>query len=834
MRSLLSFLTFAAPALAQSIFGTLFDPSDAPVPATKITLQQGRNTRTTQTGANGDFRFDRLTATDYEIRVDLQNFQPLRVAAKPSPLPVSLKLTLADLSAKIDVEEQSGKVNTDSSENLNAVSIQRADLDNLPSLGQDYVATLSRFLDAGSVATGGVSLIVDGVEATKAGVSASAIQEIKINNNPYSSEFSRPGRSRIEIITKAGSEQYHGEANFVFRDQHLNGREAFALTRPAEQRRIYEGSLIGPLVNGKTTSFLLTFDHEANDFQAIVYANTPSGIVQGNIPTPNRVTESSAKITHQFNDKHTVFWQFTTDNRESKNLGIGGVVLPEAASNYNFHEEQLIVNHRWIVTPKLLSQFRILFADYAQNTTSVSQAPRIVVPDSFTGGGAQADILRTEVHTAYNWIFTYSAGKHTIKFGMNVPDWSRRGLRDLTNRLGTYSFSSLSTYNALRPFSLVLQQGNPHTVFIEKVLGGFVQDEWLARPNLTISLGLRYDWQNYFHDHNNFSPRIGFAYAPTQNRKTVVRGGIGFFYDRTGPAIIYDLLRYDGRNLNRYLLSDPQYPQSPLPSTTPSSVTRLDPQVRIPYSIQYSIGAEQQLTKKTTLAINYIGNRAVGTFRSRDANAPLGPFYLSRPDPTLNVLRQIESAGRQRSDTFELTLRGRVSKYFSGVAQYNFSHSYNNTAGIAYQPANSYDWSQEWGRSDLDRRQVLNLLGTFTFAKWLKLGVALQMQSGAAYSQTTGRDTNNDGLALERPIGVARNTLQGPGYLGLDLRWARDFNLTKKAEKGLVLTTAIDFFNVLNHVNYINFVGNLSSPFYGQPVSSQPARRGQLALRLRF
>ena len=101
---------------------------------------------------------------------------------------------------------------------------------------------MSRFLDAGSIGTSGVTLVVDGVEATRAGVSASAIQEVKINQDPYSAEYPRPGRGRIEIITKPGSSEFHGTFNFLFRDYHLNARDPFALIRPPEQRRIYEGN----------------------------------------------------------------------------------------------------------------------------------------------------------------------------------------------------------------------------------------------------------------------------------------------------------------------------------------------------------------------------------------------------------------------------------------------------------------------------------------------------------------------------------------------------------------------------------------------------------------
>ena len=85
------------------------------------------------------------------------------------------------------------------------------------------------------------------MEARKVGVSPSAIQQIKINQDPYPAEFQRPGRGRIEVVTKAGSEAYHGSADFTFRDARLNARDAFAPTLPAEQRRIFEGVLGGPV-----------------------------------------------------------------------------------------------------------------------------------------------------------------------------------------------------------------------------------------------------------------------------------------------------------------------------------------------------------------------------------------------------------------------------------------------------------------------------------------------------------------------------------------------------------------------------------------------------------
>jgi hypothetical protein len=145
------------------------------------------------------------------------------------------------------------------------------------------------------------------MEQSSVGVSASAIQEVKINQNPYAAEFSRPGRGRIEIITKPASAKYHGAFNFLFRDYRLNARNPFAATRPEEQRRIYEGSLTGPLGHGHKTSFLITADHEEDDLQAVVFAFGPSGVIRQNVANPHRSSEYGGSVTRQLNDRHVVF-----------------------------------------------------------------------------------------------------------------------------------------------------------------------------------------------------------------------------------------------------------------------------------------------------------------------------------------------------------------------------------------------------------------------------------------------------------------------------------------------------------------------------------------------
>jgi hypothetical protein len=171
--------------------------------------------------------------------------------------------------------------------------------------------------------------------------------------------------------------------------------------------------------------------------------------------------------------------------------------------------------------------------------------------------------------------------------------------------------------------------------------------------------------------------------------------------------------------------------------------------------------------------------------------------------------------------------------YFTGQATYSLGKTYNNTSGITYFPANSYFPNADWSRSDNDQRNKFDLLGTFEVRKLFDLGTALSLYSGKPVNVTTGSDNNHDALSLDRPPGVGRNSMHGPGYVDLDLNLARDFPLTR-AKAGPVATVSLNAFNVLNHPNYVSYVGVVTSPFFGMPVAALPPRQIQLNLQVKF
>jgi hypothetical protein len=577
-------------------------------------------------------------------------------------------------------------------------------------------------------------------------------------------------------------------------------------------------------------------DDDNNDQQAIVVAEGPDGPINTNVPNPTHHYFISGRVFHDYAEGKQLWVGYSYEHSAVQNRGVGGTVLPEAGTDTYFLEHEINVGYTNVITPTLLNQLHFLVGHNDNRTQDVNEAPQLNVSGAFTGGSAQADYFRTESHFDGSDIVTYSKGKQEIKFGIDVPDLSRRGFDDFTNRLGTYSFADLSHYNGAQPFTYLVQQGQGHVGFVEKTVAGIFEDTARLKPNLSVSIGVRYYWQNYFHDVPwNFGPRLSFAYAPTAKSKTVIRGGAGIFFDRTGPTPISDLLHFNGVVLKRFIVNNPSYPITPPQlAGVPTSVVVLDPRQRIPYILQYGVGVEQQLNANSSLFANYIGSRGIDMFRSLDANAPPPPNYTARPNSNLGQERQMQSEGYLKSNMLELGFRGRPIKYFTGQARYTLGKTYNNTSGITYFPGNSNFPQADWSRSDNDQRNKFDLLGTLEAGKLFDFGTALSVYSGKPVNVTTGSDNNHDGLSLDRPAGVPRNLLHGPSYIDLDLNLSHDFALTKAAKPGPIATVSVNSFNVLNHPNYVSYVGVVTSPFYGLPVSALPPRRMQFSLQVKF
>jgi hypothetical protein len=228
-------------------------------------------------------------------------------------------------------------------------------------------------------------------------------------------------------------------------------------------------------------------------------------------------------------------------------------------------------------------------------------------------------------------------------------------------------------------------------------------------------------------------------------------------------------------------------------------------------------------------------NRGVDVYRSIDINAPLPPYYSSRPDPNASQLRQIQSEGTQIGSALDINYRGRFNKRFTGFAWYTWSHYANNTSGIWWFPQNQQDPNADWGPADWEQRNHFGFYGMINPQHLLNLGVGVFANGGKPWTVLTGTDAYGDNLFNARPDGVARNSEIGPDYADLDLRWGYDFKIQpKELDKSPTIGVSVSSFNVLNHVNGSYVDTTEGSADFGEVISAYPPRRMQLAMRFNF
>lgn len=864
-----SSVTTASPATAlpAAVTGSVTDSTGAIVPGAQVALTNaaGVTVASTTTDATGGFRLLPKAAGTYSLLVNLKGFQPFSEAVTVGPKPLAtlnIALSVATAVQQVTVSA-ANSIDLTASENNGDTSVMTAgDLKDLPIFDNDYASAMSSFLDSGDSGTSGSGLLVDGVEANRAMVSPSAVQEVVINQDPYSAQYYWPGRGQIDIITKQAANKFHGEFNFLFRDALFDAQQKFSPNKPPEQRRIYEGDLTGPVAHLANTMFLLSVNRQEEDLQAVVNAivvptpDNPLGIFNENVPAPTRDTEFSIKLGHQFSDKQSASLMYAYQHTTNTNEGVGNQTLPEAGYNSEGREDDVVFHDNYIISAKALNEASVVLVRGYNPIHDAHEGPRISVAGDFTGGSAQNDQVSSNYNGRLQDIMTWTMGPHTLKFGVEVPHLSRRVFEDETNRDGHYTFSpeyaadgktvvttAIQNEQAGNPSAYSISEGQTRFVYHRDEVGGFVQDQIKLTPWFSLTPGVRYDWQNFLtSDVNNFSPRVSFAWVWDQKHELVLRGGGGVYFDRAGGGPLLDLARYAPGKLRLLQVSAKQQPLCyPITACNvdvealPPSLTELSSDIRTPYSLQYGLSLDRKVGENGTVSVGGRMNRGDDQYRSIDVNAPLGPDYSVRPDPSLSQVRQIQSEGTQIGSALDVNYRGRFNKYFTGFAWYTWSHYGNNTDGFWFFPQDQRNPDAEWGPSSWERRNHFGFYGAINPKHLLNLGVGVFANSGEPYTIHTGDDNYGTSLFNARPAGVARNSEIGPDYADLDLRWGYDFKLNSKdKDESPMFGVSVASFDVLNHANGSYVDSTEGSPDFGKVTSADAPRRMQMGLRMLF
>jgi len=846
----LSFLATAYGQQTGALKGTAEDWTGAAIAEAHIAL---KNITTGEesisaTDDEGYFQVDQLSSGHYKLTVDAPGFETwessIDVGPKPAH-PILVRMKLAQVKQQVTVKAQASSAPS-ALNNSDYLELDQPWLQHLPMKEGDPLTIPSLFIEPAVTGATGPQLIVDGVEATSLELPTSAIKEIYVNKSPYSAEFGRPGKGRIEVITRQGSRHhYRGGISFLLRNSALDARNAFAPTRPPMQHSISEAQLSGPL--SKKVAFFVAGRYVYTNHSSVINAATSNGKLDENFPTRGQDIHGFGRLDFKLSQRHQATLSYKYKDKSRRNQDVGGFNLPLRATDTLDRENEIRFFETATISEGFLNEVRFTYKNQPTSTTSLFNQPAVIVLDAFSTGGAQLSQRQQEQVSVFQDIATAIKGGHTLRFGAAVRPRYFDAV-NASNFGGTFSFSSLAAFADSRPFLFTQNVGNPNVAYHQIEYSSFFQDEAQLRPSLSFSLGVRHEFQSDLTYYRNVAPRASLAFAPG-NRATVIRAGAGFFYDRLLGVIDQQSLLYDGTHILQVVISNPSYPApftspSQIQSATPS-VIRIAPGIRTPCLFQSSLSVERKLGKgRNHLTLDYTTVRGSRLYRLRNINAPL-PATGLRADPNFINIDQFESSASSRGNMTSATLKTSPHPRFDLIAQYTYSHTIDDTSftlfslpvgnvgGMFSLPADNYDLRGERGRADFDRRHRLNLMAAYRLPFGFRFGTVVVLNSGIPFNITTGLDNNHDTVANDRPPGVNRNTGRGPGFAAVDGHLSKAFHPEKNKHRPRI-ELGIDAFNVLNNVNYKNYVGTLTSPFFDRANAANPPRELQLSLQLYF
>jgi hypothetical protein len=899
-----------------TISGRVTDPQGAVVPGASVVARQLETnlTRESVTDEEGRFRFPYLRVGQYEMTVRLAGFADARrtvAVTVGSAFEIPFRLAVAGLDTSITVTSEAPVLESARSQIAGTIPLE--EVQSVPLNGRNFldlallvpgvsptnIASTQLFAETSAVPGQGISIgsqrnfsnsfIVDGLSANDdaAGLSGipygvDAVEQFQVVTSGGQAELGRAMGGYVSVVTRSGTNSPRGDVYGYFRDDSLNAKNALSGTKLPMNQKQYGASMGGPIARNRTFYFAnveqrrldqtgLTIISPANvatinaHLAAVGYPGSP--ISTGIYPNPVDTTNLLAKLDHQVSSRHQLTVRYALyDVTSANSRSAGGMAAPSASTGLDNLDHSIAFSNTLTLSDRTVSETRMQFARgdlKALPSDPVGPAVNIAGVASFgTQSGSPHARLNNMVQAVSN--LSHQSGAHALRVGVDFIYNDDTITFPRSNR-GAYTFSSLSSFLAgvynnsgfTQTFAeTVVSQRNPN-------VGLYAQDEWKASPSLTLNAGLRYDLQfleSIHTDTNNLSPRVGFAWTPTESRQTVVRANAGIFYDRVplrplanallsaGNTTDLSQLRQIGISLSPTQAGAPVFPNilsAAVPSVTLVNLSTMDPHMQNGRSTQASVELERQIGETGTVSVGYQYVRGDNLIISINQNVPTcaaaGTNNGCRPNPDYANNSQYSSEAESNYHGLHVSFVQRPAAWGHYRVSYTLSKSMNNVGEFFFSsPIDPTDLSKDWGRSDDDQRHRLVVSGTATLPYAFELSGTIQAYSALPFNITSGVTTiqGTAGRPIVNGEFIERNAGVGSDFFTIGVRLSREFRMNDRIRaEGIV-----EAFNLTNRRNVIARNTNFGSGAYpgspvanfGQPTAVGDPRTVQLGFRVRF
>jgi outer membrane receptor protein involved in Fe transport len=902
-----------------SIGGRITDPSGAAVEGAQITARHTDTnfTSTENSDREGRFRFPYLRVGHYEIKVHQQGFaDQLRSLSLTVGSAFELPIALAVAAAGANVTVTGDSVVLEAARSEIATTISQKEIADLPLNGRNYLdialfvpgvsptntAANQQFAETSAVPGQGISIgsqrnfsngfIIDGISANDdaAGVEGTVIgldvvQEFQVVTSGGQAELGRALGGYVNLVTKSGGNTMHGDLYGYLRNSRFNAANALSNTVLPLTQAQYGASVAGPIVHDRTFFFA---NYEGRDLNqsglttispanvAIINARLaavgyPGPLIStGDFRNPIHNEDFFSKLDHRFSEKDQFSARYNLYHVESINSrGAGGLSAPTASANLFDTDQTIAASNVWTLSPRMVNETRGQFTN--SNLAAPPSDP--IGPAVSISGVASFGTLSGSPTGRLNKLYevtdslSIQQGAHAIRIGFDYLYNDDTITFPRTNR-GSYSFSSLANFLSgaysssgfAQTFGVTqVHQTNPN-------VGFYAQDEYKITPSFTLNVGLRYDLEylkTIDTQTGNVSPRGGFAWTPFADRRTVVRGSYGLFYDRIPLRPLANALLSAGNTTNVSNLQQlsislsttqagaPVFPNILAALTLPPGIlfnfSTMNPNIKNAYSEQGSLEIERQLGTKSTLTVGYQHVRGLHLIVSINQNVPscaaVGTNDGCRPNLTYGNDSQYSSAADSHYDALSVSFNQRPVTWGNYRVSYTYSKALDDVSEFFFSsPLNNFNIWQDYSRSDDDQRSRLYFDGTLTPRHFLGLQftTSLTAYSPLPFNITTGANTIQGTAARPTINGAYINRNAGESFatLNMNMRLSRTFKITERMK----LQAMAEMFNALNHVNVVSLNGVFGTgtyptsplPTFRQITAVNDPRAGQFALRLSF